>query len=160
MKRCFKCGAEKPLDQYYKHPAMKDGHLGKCKECTKMDARATRAGNMEYYQQYDRGRSMLPHRVQARKAHYEQTKDSPERRATAYRANRAWLARNPEKRKAYQEVAKAVKKGIVKKGGCRVCACSPVEGHHVDYNAPLDIICLCSKHHKEAHRLARANSTP
>jgi len=38
-KICFKCRAEKDLDGFYKHPQMGDGHLGKCKECTKKDAR-------------------------------------------------------------------------------------------------------------------------
>lgn len=34
VKTCFKCGKEKSLDEFYTHPRMKDGHLGKCKECT------------------------------------------------------------------------------------------------------------------------------
>lgn len=37
MKKCFKCGAEKPLSDYYKHAQMKDGHLNKCKSCTRND---------------------------------------------------------------------------------------------------------------------------
>ena len=36
-KICFKCSQIKPLTDYYKHPQMGDGHLGKCKECTKKD---------------------------------------------------------------------------------------------------------------------------
>lgn len=38
-KKCFKCGIEKPLDDFYKHPQMKDGHVNKCIDCNKIDVR-------------------------------------------------------------------------------------------------------------------------
>ena len=36
-KVCFKCGRELPLSSFYKHPQTGDGHLNKCKDCTKKD---------------------------------------------------------------------------------------------------------------------------
>lgn len=37
IKTCFKCGIEKSLDDFYRHNEMSDGHLNKCKECSKKD---------------------------------------------------------------------------------------------------------------------------
>ena len=37
MKKCFKCQQEKSIEEYYRHPRMKDGHLNKCIQCAKND---------------------------------------------------------------------------------------------------------------------------
>lgn len=45
MKTCFKCGIEKPLADFYVHPKMADGHLGKCKDCARSDNRSNYAAD-------------------------------------------------------------------------------------------------------------------
>jgi hypothetical protein len=37
-KVCFKCLKDKKLEDYYVHKQMADGHLNKCKECTRIDS--------------------------------------------------------------------------------------------------------------------------
>ena len=59
---------------------------------------------------------------------------------------------NPEKFKARSAVKRAVKKGTLKRQPCEVCGEIKSQAHHDDYNKPLDIRWLCSKHHGEVHR--------
>lgn len=54
MKKCFKCGIAKPLSEFYKHKGTKDGHLNKCKECTKADTSKYFKDNRERYREYDK----------------------------------------------------------------------------------------------------------
>ena len=147
VKTCFKCLRTLDVSEFYKHPAMKDGRLGKCKECTKADTIANRIEKIEHYRSYDKLRASAPHRVKARKD-YAKT-DAGE--IAHKRAKAKWIANNPEKRKAECAVSNAIKSGKVIKEPCFVCGSENVEAHHPDYSSPLSVVWLCVSHHKEIH---------
>ena len=55
-KICFKCHRELLLDEFYRHPKMVDGHIGKCKDCARSDALNYRLAKLEHYR---RGKIMF-----------------------------------------------------------------------------------------------------
>lgn len=55
-KQCFKCKLSKPLDEFYKHPQMPDGHVNKCKECNKVDVMENYSVTREEKNKYDKYR--------------------------------------------------------------------------------------------------------
>lgn len=55
-KVCFKCNQSKPLEDYYTHPDMQDGHINKCKECNNRDVRKNYKDKHAQYAAYDRNR--------------------------------------------------------------------------------------------------------
>lgn len=150
-KLCIKCGLMKPIEAYYVHPQMRDGHLNKCKECVKSDVRSNYRKNIEYYREYERGRAMLPRRVRAR-SDYTKTRRGMERQKAG---REAYLERNPEKRVAHIKTGNAIRDGILVRQPCEVCGAARVEAHHDDYSRPLDVRWLCTKHHCEHHKNAR-----
>lgn len=128
MKTCFKCGAVKETTEFYKHPQMGDGLLGKCKECTKTDSHKTRRDNIEYYREYDIARSKLPHRKELAKS-----------RLVTFRVG------HPDENHAHALVQKAVKSGkLHKPSNCSRCGkAGMIHGHHNDYSKPLEVEWLC-----------------
>jgi hypothetical protein len=129
MKRCFKCGVDKELSEFYKHSKMADGHVNKCKECNKKDVRDNRASNVEYYRAYDVKRGN------------RQTLEDQHR----------YREQNPKKRAAHVAVGNAIRDGKLVPLPCEVCGSVDVHGHHTDYSRPLSVMWLCSVHHKAWH---------
>ena len=80
-KVCFKCKIEKPLSDYYKHKQMGDGHLNKCKECTKNDVRISYENNIEDPEYIEKER--LRGRLKYAKYKYKNKIQHPENRSTA-----------------------------------------------------------------------------
>ncbi|MDD3443188.1 MAG: hypothetical protein PHW89_07990 [Sulfurimonas denitrificans] len=62
MKKCFKCGIDKELDEFYIHKQMLDGRLNKCKECTKKDVK----DNQTEYDKTEKGVIRVIYKTQTR----------------------------------------------------------------------------------------------
>ena len=133
-KKCFKCGNVKSLSEFYKHPMMADGHLNKCKECTKIDVSKNYSDKREYYAEYERERAQRQ-----------------ERKKAAIRYQRKRRKKFPEKYIAYCAVNNAVRDGRLKKQPCEKCGNPETQAHHEDYSKPLDVRWLCRKSHLEEH---------
>jgi len=160
MKKCFKCGIEKPLSDYYKHKQMKDGHLNKCIQCTKDDSNKHRSDNIEKVRDYDRKRGQSEERKQKNKDYQEYMKKfEPERwRKMRYEATKKQRAKSRFKYIAKSRVQYAKKTGKLKQLNCEVCGSTKTEAHHPDYSKPLDVIWLCDKCHKEEHKRLKAEA--
>lgn len=152
MKTCFKCGVEKLPSEFYVHPQMGDGRLGKCKECAKRDVRENRARRREYYNEFDRQRASDPKRVKARAVYVATVRG----RAVMFMSRAKWEQANPHKKRCTTIVGNAIRDGRLKKKPCEKCgATGRVHAHHDDYSKPLSVRWLCSKHHSEHHKLLR-----
>lgn len=135
MKTCFKCNVQKPLTEFYKHSAMADGHLNKCKSCNKTDSLEHRNANIEKVRQHDRERSKYPHRVEL---HKEQTK--------------MWRSVDKRRNKCHNAVARAIKSGDLYRLPCERCGEAKSLAHHENYDEPLNVVWLCQPCHKQRHK--------
>lgn len=142
MKKCFKCGKLKQLNMFYKHKAMSDGHVNKCKECNKKDVRENRVKKLKYYRDYDAYRYQNDPNVRIRNNAFSKE----------YRIS------NPEKYAAHTLLNNAVRDGrVYKPNSCSICnKFTPkrgLHGHHEDYYKPLDVIWVCVEcHHHYFHQ--------
>ncbi len=137
MKKCFKCGQEKDITEFYQHLQMADKHLGKCKDCARRDVTEHRSKNIESIREYDRQRGKLPHRIKKMTAR-----------------NRILRQCWPVKYLATNMVKNALRdKKITKPTKCSRCGkMTRLHGHHDDYYKPLDVMWLCCICHHIRHK--------
>lgn len=135
-KECFKCKIVKPIEQFYKHSAMADGHLNKCIDCAKLDVKQHRENNIERIREYDRQRAKTDSRIRY-----------------AIEVSRRWRTEDSRRTKSHNAVARAIKSGVLQRMPCEVCSKADTHAHHDDYDQPLQVRWLCpachSQHHKE-----------
>lgn len=133
-KECFKCKIVKPLTDFYVHKQMKDGHLNKCKNCTKNDVRGNTIENSKNpeYKENERKRG----RMKYKRLYQGITK----RKNPIY--NIRYIEKYPEKN-TIRYISKNIKNPD-----------KTLQKHHWSYNIEdaLNVIWLTAKQHKKAHR--------
>lgn len=148
MKICFKCQQEKPLSEFYVHKQMTDGHLNKCKVCTKLDAKNRtdhlQETNFEWVE-----KELERHRDKSSKARSLGKVSSPSVIASA---RERWQSANKHKRKAHHAVNNAVRDKRLTKQPCEFCGSEETQAHRDDYSKPLEVRWLCVPHHAQVHR--------
>lgn len=132
-KECFKCKITWPIHYFYKHKQMKDGHLNKCKRCTKSDARKHRDENIEKIRKYDRDRFQ----------------NDEKRRAYAISSMAEHRKKHPDRYRARTALNNAVRDNKITKLPCCICGSISSTAHHEDYSKPLEVVWLCLVHHRQ-----------
>ena len=177
-KTCTKCGKKKPVSEFNRQAASKDGLKYQCKACTGgcqkiyqvTHKEALAAARKIYCAKHKEAiaSSQKSYRLTHKEtiANYQKSYRAAHKEATAsYRrslsgkesqrkSDTRCRLKYPEKEKARQAVKYAVSTGrLIRLWYCERCfiTCQS-EAHHLDYSKPLEVEWLCFDCHKKLHK--------
>ncbi len=157
MKICPKCKEEKRITEFHKDRSKSSGFRSHCTTCTNIKSKNFREQNPEYMRNWlvkNEGYHKKWGGVYGEYGRLYAKANRDKIRLNRERYNNKW----PEKVLSRYIYVAALKRGDIIKQPCETCGDIKVDGHHENYNEPLEIIWLCRKHHQERHaELKRIN---
>uniref|UniRef100_A0A6M3KJ20 Uncharacterized protein n=1 Tax=viral metagenome TaxID=1070528 RepID=A0A6M3KJ20_9ZZZZ len=151
-KTCTRCGEVKPFEQFHRNKGAKDGRCSRCALC---DKEYSRQWNVDHWKERKAYRDQYHKDHREEKAAYSAKKcEDSDFRAARWRRTKAYYLRYPDRPKARRRAQRAAWSGrLVRPAACSSCGahCKP-QGHHDDYNKPLDVVWLCARCHSAISR--------
>ncbi len=141
VKYCYCCKRIKFSNEFYKNSSKKDGLATECKACKKISDK--KYGQNYYLKNKEK--------IKQRNKKYGQTEKGKEVRK---RIKKNFRKNHLEQCRSYDIFCNAIERGKIKRPNkCDQCfkKCKP-DGHHIDYNKPLEVVWLCRQCHSNEHR--------
>lgn len=139
-----------------RHQKFRENNLEKCREIRRRSTKKYRENHADKIKlsKEERKEELLAKKRQKPKPVNPKKYYNKERNVKAVLA---WRARNPEKAQCAILARKAIKQGlIIKARFCQICGLEKkLEGHHYDYNKPLEVIWCCRSCHATLDRVRR-----
>lgn len=145
MKICIKCNEPKALELFSKDSSRHDNKQRTCKACAK-SYRSSISDKMINYRKANSKKNNEYHRI------YRKTD------VGKINLKKASVKRDKKFPNAYKcryKTVNLIKLGeLIRPSNCDTCGsdCKP-NGHHCDYNDPLDIMWLCASCHRDWHKV-------
>lgn len=131
-KRCSVCKRELPLADFHRKRVGKYGRASWCRDCTRKYHRRRYLVNQD---EIKKRTQRWYHKNKDRWAVYAKCRD----------------AKHPMARTVRCQINNRVISGTIKRQPCEICGAAMADGHHDDYNEPLDVRWLCRSCHMCLH---------
>jgi len=160
---CTTCKVEKSFDEFGNSKKGKWGKREICKACKRIKDREYERANVDkmtakHDRWYNKNKD---HVAEYRRKRYEMNPEPQKKSSIEYRKKvnnetvKKYKYKYPHKKKAHLYVELAIFYGhLIRPDCCSKCGigCKP-QGHHHDYDLPLDVTWLCTKCHGLEHRI-------